>query len=189
MVPFIIAYLLFTVMYACRETQMRVGKDARNMIGGVYDKGSSILGILFLLICFTSPLIFILTKTGLNTISIPLQWFGVVLVLIGIVINLWSVRTLGKFYARTLLIQKDHKIIKHGPYSMVRHPGYLGASLVGDGLGLASGNIYVLLLIVVFMGIYYTYRIHFEELMLLDEFGKEYEAYQKHTKRLIPFVY
>lgn len=32
-------------------------------------------------------------------------------------------------------------------------------------------------------------RVSIEEKMLLEQFGTEYEEYQKKTKKLIPFIY
>jgi protein-S-isoprenylcysteine O-methyltransferase Ste14 len=35
----------------------------------------------------------------------------------------------------------------------------------------------------------YVYRIRREEIMLANSFGEQYQAYQAHTWKLIPFVY
>jgi protein-S-isoprenylcysteine O-methyltransferase Ste14 len=37
--------------------------------------------------------------------------------------------------------------------------------------------------------VFLVIRIRTEERMLMDQFGKEYEEYQKKTKKLIPFIY
>jgi len=35
----------------------------------------------------------------------------------------------------------------------------------------------------------YAYRIRTEERMLVEIFGERYREYQKHSKRLIPFIF
>jgi protein-S-isoprenylcysteine O-methyltransferase Ste14 len=57
------------------------------------------------------------------------------------------------------------------------------------GAGLASGNLFVALVITLAMFGAYAYRIQSEEVMLAATLGQAYRDYQKRTKRLIPFIY
>ncbi len=56
--------------------------------------------------------------------------FGFGILIAGFIILLVAQITLGRFYASTLIIREDHKLITHGIYSLVRHPIYLGVILV-----------------------------------------------------------
>jgi Isoprenylcysteine carboxyl methyltransferase (ICMT) family len=38
-------------------------------------------------------------------------------------LRVWSMRTLGSFYTRTLRTTKDQHVVDTGPYRMIRHPG------------------------------------------------------------------
>ena len=65
---------------------------------------------------------------------------------------------------------------------MVRHPLYV-FSLIGTiGIGLASENLLVLGLIVVFYLFYYPFTILAEERKLTNKFGKAYLEYMKKTE-------
>ncbi|PFH50479.1 hypothetical protein AMATHDRAFT_61084 [Amanita thiersii Skay4041] len=44
--------------------------------------------------------------------------------LLGSSICLWCYQELGKYFTFELSVQQDHKLIKTGPYSIVRHPSY-----------------------------------------------------------------
>jgi protein-S-isoprenylcysteine O-methyltransferase Ste14 len=81
------------------------------------------------------------------------------------------------------------RIVQAGPYSLLRHPGYLGNILMWLGAALATGNWITLDLAVLTMLTAYLYRIHSEEAMLRTAFGEEFENYQARTWRLIPRFY
>lgn len=87
-------------------------------------------------------------------------------------------------------IQSDRKqqVITTGTYSFVRHPLYLGCTLLMWGGPLLVGSVYGLLLSAVAMLILVV-RIIGEEKMLIEEL-EGYTAYQKKVKyRLIPFIW
>jgi protein-S-isoprenylcysteine O-methyltransferase Ste14 len=186
--PFILAYIFFTLFYTIRESRMRIGNSAQNMVGGMHDRNSSKLGALLILVCFVCPALFAYLQIG-NILPEYIQWLGLLILVTGICINLWSVKTLGKFYARTLLIQDNHALINTGPYKLIRHPGYLGAILVGLGLAISSGNIFTLLSIILVEIIFYPYRIYHEEKMLITELGEEYKTYMQKSYRLFPYIF
>jgi protein-S-isoprenylcysteine O-methyltransferase Ste14 len=107
----------------------------------------------------------------------------------GLSLRYWAVKTLGEFYTRTLQTVVGQQIITQDPYSMIRHPGYLGTFLMEIGAGLAIAN-WVVLAILVSVGVLLRfYRIQAEEEMLKTEFGKQYQVYSEKTWRLIPFIY
>jgi protein-S-isoprenylcysteine O-methyltransferase len=76
-----------------------------------------------------------------------------------------------------------------GPYRLIRHPGYAGSLLVWTGYCLGIGNWIAVLVVGALMLIAYGWRIRAEERMLADVLGDEYRQYQRHTARLVPFVY
>ena len=59
---------------------------------------------------------------------------GLTLIALGAWIRLMTYRYLGRFFRFEASIQKDHELVVSGPYSVVRHPSYIGAILVFGGL-------------------------------------------------------
>ncbi len=58
----------------------------------------------------------------------------------GLGLRIWSLRTLGAAYTRTLRADVAQPLVTDGPYRLVRHPGYLGTHLTWTGFGLTSGS-------------------------------------------------
>jgi protein-S-isoprenylcysteine O-methyltransferase Ste14 len=84
--------------------------------------------------------------------------------------------------------ERKQKVISTGVYGFVRHPMYLGGTLLFIGAPLLLGSIYGVILgfIVTFL---LAGRITGEEKMLINEL-EGYEDYKKKVKyRLIPFVW
>jgi protein-S-isoprenylcysteine O-methyltransferase Ste14 len=115
-------------------------------------------------------------------------WLGILFFFLGAAVRWTAIFQLGKFFTVDVSIQKEHKIISSGLYGFVRHPSYSGSLISVFGLGLALNNWVSLLIIFLPILLAYLYRIRIEEKVLLATFGKEYEDYQKKTKRLIPKV-
>jgi protein-S-isoprenylcysteine O-methyltransferase Ste14 len=81
---------------------------------------------------------------------------------------------------------KKHELIMEGPYSMVRHPLYVFSLIGAIGLGLASENVLVLAVLVIFYLLYYPLTIFVEEKKLVAKFDQAYLDYIKRTPRFLP---
>ena len=114
---------------------------------------------------------------------------GVLLIVVGLSIRIWAIRTLGKFFTATVQIKEQHQLVTHGPYSLVRHPSYLGAFLGIFGCAVILESWWMLPLSVIAMLFAYDVRIKHEERALIASFGKKYEQYRQQTKRMIPFIW
>jgi protein-S-isoprenylcysteine O-methyltransferase Ste14 len=108
---------------------------------------------------------------------------------VGLIIRIWSMRTLSKYYTRTLIITEEQQIIKKGPYRIIRYPGYLGTILIWSGAGLAMQDIIIFILATSLILIAYFYRINNEEKMLAAQFVEKFSEYKKHTWRILPPVW
>jgi protein-S-isoprenylcysteine O-methyltransferase Ste14 len=118
-----------------------------------------------------------------------LTWVGVVIMIAGIVFRQYAISYLGRLFTSTIQIQKDHELVKTGPYRYLRHPSYLGILTMTLGLGIALANWISLLLCLVLPAIGLMRRIQFEEKELEHHFGKQYQDYMKNTWRVIPFIF
>ena len=115
---------------------------------------------------------------------------GVVLLVVGYVIHLRYAHQEMKKYsvqAHQHSVQVS-KLVTSGPYSKVRHPGYLGLVLIYFGFALGFAVVWMLIPAVVFTILTYLTAVKEEEL-LKERFGKEYEEYARQVPwRFIPRI-
>lgn len=128
---------------------------------------------------------FIKTRPSITIYS----YIGIVLVFLGGLIRIYARKALDRFFSFKVIIQKDHKLVTQGLYKHIRHPGYLGMTLLFFGLALALQSWYGLITLVIIYLPALFYRISAEEGMLIKEFGKEYLDYMEKTKKIIPKIY
>ena len=114
---------------------------------------------------------------------------GIIMVICGFVIRIIATLTLKEFYTRTLKVTTTHKLIQHGIYSIIRHPGYLGVMTLLIGSGLLAGNLISLTLIIIIVPFSFIKRLLTEEKMLTENFGDDYKKYMQRTYRLIPLLF
>jgi protein-S-isoprenylcysteine O-methyltransferase Ste14 len=100
---------------------------------------------------------------------------------------LLSICSLGRLWSLMYISgNKRRELVTEGPYSIVRHPLYLFSLIGAFGIGLASENLLVLGLIIVFYLLYYPFTILAEEKKMTKKFGDVYREYMKKTPRFIP---
>ncbi|MBX7469679.1 isoprenylcysteine carboxylmethyltransferase family protein [Streptomyces sp. MAG02] len=107
----------------------------------------------------------------------------------GIGLRLWAIVTLGRFFRGTVHIQRDHEVVRSGPYRRVRHPAYSGILLAGVALGVTFGNAAAFAVFLAGALAALGYRIHVEEKLLTRALGTAYTQYAAATARLIPGVW
>jgi protein-S-isoprenylcysteine O-methyltransferase len=84
---------------------------------------------------------------------------------------------------------RDHVLVQHGPYRLIRHPNYTALLIIACGiaLGLASplawAATFTLWLPIVIV------RIVREERMLVERFGDAYREYRRRSWRLVPGIH
>ena len=171
------------------ERLLRSTASAKTFQRGNFDRGSTLLvgstfGIGLLL-----PLILDSLDIGVFSIDLIEGFFGLALMIVGLGLRIWAARTLGRYYTRTLFTTGEQKVISTGPYSKIRHPGYLGVILLWCGFGVLSSNLIAAFLFPVMFVAAYAYRINVEEKMLVESLGNDYAEYRKKTYRLVPFIY
>ena len=81
----------------------------------------------------------------------------------GIVIRIWSIVHLGKFFTVNVAIQEGQRVVQDGPYRFVRHPSYTGSLLSIVGLACLTFNWLGFVIIIVCSLAAYALRISVEE--------------------------
>lgn len=108
---------------------------------------------------------------------------------VGVIVRWWSILTLGRYFTVDVAIQHSHEVVQGGPYRWLRHPSYTGALIAFTGVGLAFGDWFAVIVLLVPVMAAIMYRVRVEERALVDALGTNYEEYRTRTKRLIPGVY
>lgn len=116
-------------------------------------------------------------------------WLGMALMIAGLLLRWWAVRTLAQFFTVDIAIQPGQELIHSGPYRLLRHPSYTGALLTVLGFGIALGNANAALIVIVPITAAFLWRIRIEETMLATAFPEQYPAYARETHRLIPYLW
>lgn len=117
-----------------------------------------------------------------------LRWIGLVLGALGLGLVFWSGLSLGRFYSQELTLQEGHRLITRGAYRVVRHPRYLGIFIMGTGLSLLFRSRIGLGLTALAMAVV-LFRIRDEEAVMHREFGAEWEAYCRKSRKLVPLIW
>jgi protein-S-isoprenylcysteine O-methyltransferase Ste14 len=97
-----------------------------------------------------------------------LQW-GALIALAGEGVRIWAAGHL----------EKGREVTMSGPYRLTRHPLYLGSTVMGAGLAVASASAVVAALIIGYLAVTLTAAIRMEESHLTEKFGGAYPAYRE----------
>lgn len=75
-------------------------------------------------------------------------------------------------------LEKGREVTMTGPYAFTRHPLYLGSTLIGTGLAIASANVVAAVLVLAYLAVTLTAAIRTEEAHLTEKFGAAYPSYR-----------
>lgn len=109
--------------------------------------------------------------------------------LLGIILGLWALWTMRvSTFQITPDVAPGSVLVTNGPYSFIRHPMYTAVLIIALGL-LLNEFTWLRFVASIILAIDLMIKTIYEEQLLLKHFNKEYEDYQKKTKRFIPFIY
>jgi protein-S-isoprenylcysteine O-methyltransferase Ste14 len=178
--------------YMFVDPMLRKDAAAKSREPSEHDKGTTqFIGVAFAVSWAILFLTALLNQFQIATIEPHLIFIaiGVVLMATGVVLRIIAMRTLGKFFTRTLRMREEHHVISDGIYRRIRHPGYLGDIVLFVGSVIATSNVLTVGLILGVILPAFVRRIATEERMLTELIGQEYSAYKSRTWKLIPFIY
>jgi protein-S-isoprenylcysteine O-methyltransferase Ste14 len=79
-------------------------------------------------------------------------------------------------------LSKAREVTSSGPYRWFAHPLYVGSSVIGIGLAIASASPAVFALVAIYLGTTLTAAVRSEEAFLRRTFGARYDRYRRGTK-------
>jgi protein-S-isoprenylcysteine O-methyltransferase Ste14 len=177
-------------VWVASEIVIAIGTRAKGGAASVRDRGSlAILWTVIAAACFAGGW---LGEVGLARIPISshtAKVIGIVIVVAGLALRWTAILTLGKLFTANVAIHEGQTITRTGVYRYLRHPSYTGLWLAFAGLAFHYRDWVSLFVVLLPITAAMLYRIHVEEVALVDAFGAEYENYRKATSRLIPGLY
>lgn len=111
-------------------------------------------------------------SSGADTLGIC----GLVLTIVGLLIRTWAAGVLNKGRGLAML----------GPFSLCRHPLYLGSFAMMLGIAMIFGNVLHWSIVIVVLCVIYQATIRREESRLEERYGSAWRCYTSMTPRLIP---
>jgi protein-S-isoprenylcysteine O-methyltransferase Ste14 len=120
---------------------------------------------------------------GLN---VALQLFAATIGIASVWLAVSGFRELGKQWSLQARVLEDHKLITTGVYSIVRHPIYTAmlGMLIATGLVISHWLALSVAVVVFLAGT--KIRMHLEEKLLADAFGKQFAEWRSRVPGLIP---
>ena len=101
---------------------------------------------------------------------------GVVICLAGLALRAWAAGT----------IEKDRRLVTHGPYAWVRSPLYLGSLFVGLGVTLAGGHWIWPVVFVLYFSVVYGATVRREDRLLEERFPESFSDYAARVRVFVP---
>jgi len=185
----IIIIIAVSYLYGFFEAFMNLRQRSKSNVTKSSDKNS--LRLLYGLITVSYTLSFSIGATKIGRIY-PWNTFfaiGMVLIVIGFMIRIQSIRILKQYFTYSIATVENHKVIETGLYKFIRHPGYFGQIIIFVGISTSISNWLSILAMLIPITFGYLYRIKVEERFMVEQLGEEYLNYQERTKRLFPMIY
>lgn len=111
---------------------------------------------------------------------------GCLLALAGAALVLWSRAELGSAWSFVPMADRGTDFVATGPYRLVRHPIYLGLSLLATGAAVAFGSWPAVVVVLSAIVPTFVWRAWAEERLLADTFGERYAVYRRQTRIIGP---
>lgn len=116
--------------------------------------------------------------------------FGLAMVVVGEVIRKLGIITAGQAFTHIIRVRQEehHKLITHGIYRFIRHPGYCGFLIWSVGTQIMLCNPISIIAFATVVWRFFANRIPYEEYFLRQFFGSQYAEYAQRVPSGIPFI-
>ncbi|GMY37479.1 protein-S-isoprenylcysteine O-methyltransferase A isoform X1 [Fagus crenata] len=115
---------------------------------------------------------------------------GLAMVIVGEIIRKTAIITAGQSFTHHIRISQEehHKLITHGIYRCVRHPGYCGFFIWSVGTQIMLCNPISTIAFAIVVWRFFAQRIPYEEYFLGQFFGPQFEEYALRVTSGVPFI-
>ncbi|EAQ64371.1 putative membrane protein [Marinomonas sp. MED121] len=121
-----------------------------------------------------------------HNLAFPYSLLGIPWILIGYLMAIKGKKLFKKLDTNIMTFEQPDKLVTEGLYRFSRNPMYLGFVIALIGVALVSGAAFSSFLwVVLFVIITNAWYIAFEEKVMVETFGQEYEDYCKRVRRWI----
>ena len=110
-----------------------------------------------------------------------------VLLVAGLGFAVWARVHLGNNWSGHVTLKPGHRLIRSGPYSIVRHPIYTGILTAMIGSAIAVDEFRGVLAVIIAAETFVR-KLRLEERWLTEEFGDEYVRYRREVKAIVPGI-
>lgn len=117
----------------------------------------------------------------------PIAWTAAALCIAGLLLAVWARVILGRNWSGMVTLKEGHELVDRGPYRFVRHPIYTGILAMFLATALVQRHVAGFAAVLLMFASFWI-KLGLEENLMLQQFPARYAAYQKRTKRIIPFV-
>ena len=119
-----------------------------------------------------------------------ISYLGLAMVVIGEIMRKAAILTARRAFTHLIRIHyvEDHKLVTHGIYRYMRHPGYSGFLIWGVGTQIMLCNPISAIAFALVIWLFFYKRIPYEEFFLRQFFGTDYEEYARLVPSGVPFV-
>ncbi len=187
--PKIIVIISIAYLYGFFEYYISFRQKQKIKIIHKGDKGSLWMLIISIAIGYFLSFSIATTKIGRIYNWNTLFALGILIIIVGLIIRIISIRTLNQYFTYSVSKTENHELIEKGFYKFIRHPGYLGQLLIFTGISISLSNWLSVILMFLSTFIGYMNRIRVEENFMVEQMGVKYSDYKKRTKKLIPKIY
>jgi protein-S-isoprenylcysteine O-methyltransferase Ste14 len=182
----VVLSLLLLTLWSTLEIFAENFASNAKAIGSTQDRGSRQLMLWTHMLCWWAPLIELAFHSTVR--SIPRLVCGVAILCAGAAIRVAAVRELGACFTGYVYVAKAQAVKHSGLYRFVRHPGYVGLTLINAGPAVATGTWSALVVGMTCTFIANFYRVRVEEFQLKNTLGAAYSAYCSVTPRWLPRI-
>jgi len=133
------------------------------------------------------PLLLVFSGSPAGSTALLLASSGSLLAVAGVALVLRSRAELGRAWSFVPKADQGTGLVTTGPYRLVRHPIYLGLTLLAMGEALAFASWPALLIVLFGIVPTFAWRARAEETLLRRTFGERYAVYQQRAKMVIPY--